>query len=223
MQNPFYRRSTPSPRKKGVEPEIIHRRESRTPSRRRARKRYKNRDVRARFQQRTPARSSSASVSASVDEVDPIPPNQILAGRSAAAVRRRSRSRHGGRVPAPTEDLGRIAAQTAKQVIFQKVREAERENVYAEYSNRVGEVVSGVVKRFENGDIIMELGRIEAQLPAQGTVARRELRGRRPRARRDPRREPQRQGPADRALAHGSGAAHQAVRAGSAGESTTAP
>src|ERR671923_126893 len=67
--------------------------------------------------------------------------------------------------PRPTEDLGRIAAQTAKQVIFQKVREAERENVYAEYSNRVGEVVNGVVKRFENGDIIMELGRIEAQLP----------------------------------------------------------
>ena len=67
--------------------------------------------------------------------------------------------------PRPTEDLGRIAAQTAKQVIFQKVREAERENVYAEYSKRVGEVVNGVVKRFENGDIIVELGRIEAQLP----------------------------------------------------------
>ena len=67
--------------------------------------------------------------------------------------------------PRPTEDLGRIAAQTAKQVIFQKVREAERENVYAEYSQRVGEVVSGIVKRFENGDIIIELGRVEAQLP----------------------------------------------------------
>jgi N utilization substance protein A len=67
--------------------------------------------------------------------------------------------------PRPTEDLGRIAAQTAKQVIFQKVREAERENVYAEYSQRVGEVVSGTVKRFENGDIIVELVRIESQLP----------------------------------------------------------
>jgi N utilization substance protein A len=67
--------------------------------------------------------------------------------------------------PRPTEDLGRIAAQTAKQVIFQKVREAERENVYAEYSQRVGEVVSGMVKRFENGDIIVELGRVESQLP----------------------------------------------------------
>src|SRR5215213_552228 len=67
--------------------------------------------------------------------------------------------------PRPTEDLGRIAAQTAKQVIFQKVREAERENVYNEYSERIGEVLSGTVKRFENGDIIMEMGRVEAQLP----------------------------------------------------------
>src|SRR3970282_1223824 len=67
--------------------------------------------------------------------------------------------------PRPTEDLGRIAAQTAKQVIFQKVREAERDNVYAEYSNRVGEVVNGTVKRFENGDIVAEFGRIEAVLP----------------------------------------------------------
>ena len=67
--------------------------------------------------------------------------------------------------PKSTEALGRIAAQAAKQVIFQKVREAERENVYAEYHQRVGEVVSGLVKRFEQGDIIVELGRIEAILP----------------------------------------------------------
>jgi transcription termination/antitermination protein NusA len=67
--------------------------------------------------------------------------------------------------PKPTEVLGRIAAQTAKQVIFQKVREAERENIFAEYNQRVGEVVSGTIKRFENGDIILEIGRIEAVLP----------------------------------------------------------
>jgi N utilization substance protein A len=67
--------------------------------------------------------------------------------------------------PKPTEVLGRIAAQTAKQVIFQKVREAERENIFAEYNQRVGEVVNGTVKRFENGDIIIEVGRIEAVLP----------------------------------------------------------
>ena len=67
--------------------------------------------------------------------------------------------------PKPTEVLGRIAAQTAKQVIFQKVREAERENIFGEYNQRVGEVVSGTIKRFENGDIIVEIGRIEAVLP----------------------------------------------------------
>ena len=67
--------------------------------------------------------------------------------------------------PKRTDVLGRIAAQTAKQVIFQKVREAERENVFAEYNQRVGEVINGVVKRFEQGDIIVEVGRVEAVLP----------------------------------------------------------
>ena len=67
--------------------------------------------------------------------------------------------------PKPTDVLGRIAAQTAKQVIFQKVREAERENIYAEYSNRLYEVISGSVKRFESGDVVVETGRLEALLP----------------------------------------------------------
>jgi N utilization substance protein A len=67
--------------------------------------------------------------------------------------------------PKDTEKLGRIAAQTAKQVIAQRVREAEREKVYAEFSERVGEVVNATVKRFESGDIIAEIGRVEAQLP----------------------------------------------------------
>ena len=61
--------------------------------------------------------------------------------------------------------LGRIAAQTAKQVIFQKVREAERDNVYALYSDRVSEVINGTVKRFENGDIVVDAERVEALLP----------------------------------------------------------
>jgi N utilization substance protein A len=65
----------------------------------------------------------------------------------------------------PTEGLGRIAAQMAKQVIFQKVREAERESVYAEYHDHVGEIVNCVVKRFEAGDIIVELGKTEGRLP----------------------------------------------------------
>src|SRR5262247_3522426 len=64
----------------------------------------------------------------------------------------------------PTVGLGRISAQMAKQVIFQKVREAERESVYAEYHKHVGEVVNCVVKRFENGDIIVDLGKTEGKL-----------------------------------------------------------
>jgi N utilization substance protein A len=68
--------------------------------------------------------------------------------------------------PKATEVLGRIAAQTAKQVIFQKVREAERENIFAEYNQRIGEVHNATAKRFENGDMIAEIsGRVEAVLP----------------------------------------------------------
>ncbi len=61
--------------------------------------------------------------------------------------------------------LGRIAAQAAKQIIFQKVREAERDNIYKEYADRVGEMINGVVKRFERGNIIVDLGRTEGLLP----------------------------------------------------------
>ena len=67
--------------------------------------------------------------------------------------------------PKRTDVLGRIAAQTATQVIFQTVREAERENIFAEYNDRVGEVINSTVKRFENGDLIVEIGRVEAVLP----------------------------------------------------------
>ena len=69
------------------------------------------------------------------------------------------------RIPLPTDVLGRIAAQTAKQVIFQKVREAERESVHAEYSQRSGELVNCMVKRTEGPDIIVDLGRTEGRLP----------------------------------------------------------
>jgi N utilization substance protein A len=69
------------------------------------------------------------------------------------------------RIPKPTEGLGRIAAQAAKQVIFQKVREAERDTVYAEYNQRVGELVNCAVKRLEGSDVIVDLGRTEARMP----------------------------------------------------------
>ena len=67
--------------------------------------------------------------------------------------------------PISTEGLGRIAAQSAKQVLYQRVREAEREKIFGEFEHRVGEVVNGTVRRFERGDIIVDLGRTEAIVP----------------------------------------------------------
>jgi N utilization substance protein A len=70
------------------------------------------------------------------------------------------------RIPKVTEGiLGRIAAQLAKQVIFQKVREAERDTVYNEYIGRVGEVVNATVKRVEGPDVIFDIGKAEARMP----------------------------------------------------------
>jgi N utilization substance protein A len=68
-------------------------------------------------------------------------------------------------IPLEVEGFGRIAAQTAKQVIIQKVREAERDIIYQEYKGREGELVNGVVQRFEKGDIVLDLGKTEALLP----------------------------------------------------------
>jgi N utilization substance protein A len=65
----------------------------------------------------------------------------------------------------PTDVLGRIAAQTAKQVILQKVREAERDTIFNEYNGRVGEMVNCIVKRTEGPDLIVDIGRTEARLP----------------------------------------------------------
>ena len=68
--------------------------------------------------------------------------------------------------------FGRIAAQTAKQVIIQRVREAERENIYKEYKDRKEELITGIVRRFERGNIIVDLGRAEAILPVREQVPR---------------------------------------------------
>src|SRR5436190_5952445 len=68
-------------------------------------------------------------------------------------------------IPISTDGLGRIAAQSAKQVLYQRIREAERDKVYDEYAHRVGEIVNGTVRRFERGDIIVDLGRTEAVVP----------------------------------------------------------
>ncbi len=71
-------------------------------------------------------------------------------------------------LPLPVEDMGRIAAQTAKQILFQKVRDAERQNIYEQYIDKVGDLVNGYVKRFERGDLIVDLGTVEAVLGRNG-------------------------------------------------------
>ncbi len=71
-----------------------------------------------------------------------------------------------------TSDFGRILAQAAKQVIIQRIRDAERDNTFEEYRDRQGEVVNGIVRRFEKGSIIVDLGRTEAVLPPKEQVPR---------------------------------------------------
>ena len=74
--------------------------------------------------------------------------------------------------PLPPIELGRVAAQTAKQVIVQKVRDAEREKQYEEFKDRVGEVVNGLVKRVEYGNVIVDLGRGEAFIRRDDVIPR---------------------------------------------------
>ena len=78
--------------------------------------------------------------------------------------------------PLPPIDFGRIAAQTAKQVIVQRVREYERKRQYEEFKDRVGEIINGVVKRTEYGNLMVELGRAEALLRRDELIARESFR-----------------------------------------------
>jgi N utilization substance protein A len=78
--------------------------------------------------------------------------------------------------PLPPLDFGRVAAQSAKQVITSKVREAERERQYEEYKDRIGEVVNGIVKRAEFGNIILDLGKAEGVIRKDQTIPRENLR-----------------------------------------------
>ncbi len=68
-------------------------------------------------------------------------------------------------LPISTEGLGRIAAQSAKQVLYQRIREAEREKVFDEYKGKIGDIINGTVRRFERGDVIVDLGGTEAVVP----------------------------------------------------------
>jgi N utilization substance protein A len=78
--------------------------------------------------------------------------------------------------PKPTEVLGRIAAQTAKQVIFQKLRDAEREMTYEEFAGREGDVVTGIVQQSERRYTLLDLGKVEALLPQAEQVPTEPLR-----------------------------------------------
>ncbi len=160
--NPLLQQIDAIAKEKGVEPEIIIG-AVQDALEAAARKKYKGEELKARFNPDT-GDFDLFTVKKIVEEVTDAATQFSLA---------EAREMYGDEAEVDMEvefprdkgDLGRIAAQTAKQVIFQKVREAERENVYAEYSQRIGEVVSGMIKRFENGDIIIELGRVESQLP----------------------------------------------------------
>src|SRR3954465_11209573 len=160
--NPLLQQIDAIAKEKGVEPEIIIS-AVQDALEAAARKRYKSEALRARFNtdsgqlelyavKKIVTEVTDASTQVSLEEA------QQLYGEEAEVDMEIE-------FPRPTEDLGRIAAQTAKQVILQKVREAERENVYAEFSQRVGDVQSATVKRFENGDIVTEIGRNEAVIP----------------------------------------------------------
>ena len=74
--------------------------------------------------------------------------------------------------PLPPIDFGRIAAQSAKQIIVQKVRDAERKRQYEEFKDRVGDIVHGIVKRIEFGNVIVDLGRAEAVLRREESIPR---------------------------------------------------
>jgi transcription termination/antitermination protein NusA len=131
---------------------------------------------------------SPRTVVAELDTVSEEPPPEMLLDEAQALVKKNGtrgevrvlRPGAEGEAPAEVDDvrlgdevrvyretmgLGRIAAQTAKQVLYQKVREAERDNIYNEYFPKVGELMSGTVKRFERGDMIVDLGKTEAIIP----------------------------------------------------------
>jgi hypothetical protein len=122
------------------------------------------------------------------------------------ASRTRTLRRHPPALKSQRSSFGRIAAQTAKQVITQRIREAERDKIFNEFKDRKGELITGIVRRFERGNIIVDLGRAEAVLPVREQVPRESYRvGDRIQAYvLDVQRNAK--GPADRPLAHLAGA-----------------
>ena len=124
--------------------------------------------------------------------------------------------------PLPPIDLGRIAAQSAKQVIVQRVREAERERQYNEFKDRIGEIVVGEVKRVEHGNVLVDLGRAEAIVRRDDLIPR-ELFRTKDRIRAYPLRRPPRDArAADLPVAHPSAASWRSCSSRRCRRSTTA-
>jgi len=95
-------------------------------------------------------------------------PDEVTAWLPITEALRYSAEAHVGatiRIDLDMEDFGRVAAQTAKQVIVQKIREAEREKILTEYSRRIGDLVHGTISRVERGNLIVDIGRTEAYMP----------------------------------------------------------
>ena len=128
-----------------------------------ARKFYKSdEDLRSKFNQETGQVELYAVRTVVEDIVDPVREITLTEAR-----KQQPAIEVGGEIVQnrPTDVLGRIQAQTAKQVILQKVREAERDTIYNEFHTRVGELVNCIVKRLDGPDVIVDLGRTEARLP----------------------------------------------------------
>jgi transcription termination/antitermination protein NusA len=90
--------------------------------------------------------------------------------QAARAIAPRVQTGETVQIESTPRDFGRIAAQTAKQVVLQRIREAERDHIYDEYVDREGEIITGLIQRFEPRAIIMELGKAEAVLPQEEQV-----------------------------------------------------
>ncbi|MGW8181228.1 MAG: transcription termination factor NusA, partial [bacterium] len=149
-------------KEKGIDPEIVHRalEDAMVAA---ARKFFKTEeDLQASFDPETGTIDVFA-VREIVEELDD--PNTQMSLEEALKIDETFEVGDFIEIPKPTLELGRIAAQTAKQVIVQKVREAEREIIFKEFSDQIGNVVNGIVRRYEGRDVILDIGRTEAILP----------------------------------------------------------
>jgi N utilization substance protein A len=95
----------------------------------------------------------------------PANPAEEISLAEARAIRPGVKEGESVEIDLPSDTLGRIAAQAAKQVIFQKVRDAEQEKIYGDFAPRIGEIVTGVVRRLEDSVIVLEVNRIEVSFP----------------------------------------------------------